>query len=261
MSPFITRIAAASCVLLALGSTTLAQPADLANEVRALRAELAELRSRVAELESALARPGRGDLSSLGGGSSPTPALPGKRFAYVDRVQTIEPKADPADAQRIAALEQELTQLEQTITQFGAQAAQSGARVPQVTSNEGVNERERETRQQQAQINAERRAEGAVVTRYEQQRARKAAELEKLRRRAVEPRQLIHGHHGDVLITLETEGDVLGNIQPSSAWRVVTWEGRLVSGDADSQHWLVDRIEPIEPPAAESAAPSEPASP
>lgn len=253
MSRRVRRVLASYLIALCVPLATFAQSneSDLAGEIRVLRAELAELRTRVTQLEAALAR--RPDeLESLGVGGAGAGASAG-RIAYVDRVQTVEPKPDPADTQRIATLEQEITQLEQTIAQVGAQAAQSTARVPQATTTEDTGQRELEVRQQQAQINAERRAHGTTLARYEQQRARKAAELQRLRRRATEPRQIIHGHRGDVLITLETEGDVLGNAQLTPAWRVITWEGRLISGDAESQHWVVERIEPANP----STAPAE----
>ena len=91
-----------------------------------------------------------------------------------------------------------------------------------------------------------RQEAGRLLADYEQQLRKKRGEMKKLEREMKEPKQIIHGHWGAKLITLETVRDVSGVLDRMDLGDTLTWKGRRVREDANSQHWVVNSVSRVD---------------
>lgn len=236
-----------------LAQTQTTEMAKLQEEVAELRKRVTHLEQRVAELQpNAAAMSGRAPLLD---GQGP------RLYAIVDRIESVESQPGEADTARIRQLETEIGQLEQTIAQISQDVAQAGSQSISVSTGTDVtqSQREREAREQSASIRSQRQSQGVLLARYRDQLARKQAQLRDLTEGQTGRRQVIHAHRGDLLLRLESKRDLMASqdIQPGPQWRIITWEGRLIEGDTESQRWEITRIDPLDPsalPAEELAA-------
>ena len=70
--------------------------------------------------------------------------------------------------------------------------------------------------------------------------------MKKLERQLNEPRQLILGNGSGKVITLRTTVDLSRTLDRIDTGSYLTWDGRRVREDEDSQEWVAIRIEPVD---------------
>jgi hypothetical protein len=222
------------------------QVAELREEVRELRVQVAELTLRLREVGGLAS--GAPESAGEVFASPDASADAAQPWAFVDSVQTLQSEPGEADAQRVTQLRNEISQLDATIASVGERLATAGTQHgATATAEQSVAERELRARQEAQQRQREQRAVRTVLARYRQQRDRRVAELNELEGDSG-LRQVIHGHRDDRLITLESTGDLFGDQTPPTDWRVVMWEGRLVTADDEHEHWRVETVRGLDAP-------------
>lgn len=87
-----------------------------------------------------------------------------------------------------------------------------------------------------------RRDEGALLGDYKRKSSKKWGEVKRLEKEIAEPKQLIIGHWENKVITLRTTRDVSNELNKLDRGGKLTWEGRRVREDSDSQEWVVSRV-------------------
>ena len=196
------------------------QEESLARVVAALRGQLDELLTRVERLEQATDSyyPGLSDTDT----SQVTAARPQRSMV----VAGIQPSDHTVDySVEIQQLRGEMQSLESTIN----------SQRRRVVSLEGSG------RGMASQLAAQRR----LLNRYQRELGRKRQELRRLERASGAPKQIVVGHDGGVIIFLHTEVDLSASLGDVSIGDAVTWRGRRVEMEQDSESWLVARIRKV----------------
>ena len=70
--------------------------------------------------------------------------------------------------------------------------------------------------------------------------------MKRLERQLKEPRQVILGHWNDKIITLRTTQDVSRALNRIDTGAYLSWQGRRVREDRDSQEWVVTSIRAVD---------------
>ncbi len=189
------------------------------DEVAQLRAQMAELTIRVERLE-------RATDSYYNSTETPTTGSsrsPGYRSMVVDGIQQSQERPDHSD--EIKQLGREIQAAERTID----------SQRRRIASLEGSRSSGRDVR---SQLNSQRR----LLSQYQRELTRKQQDLRRLEQAASAPTQIVVGHDGDTLIFLHTETDLSASLTDVSVGDAVTWRGRRVEMEPDSETWLVERV-------------------
>ena len=200
----------------------------------------------VAELSARLdALSDRVDAMEHGGGAPQPAAQPvlataaqppaaGGRTMIVDNMQESDHNDDnSAEIQQLTvetnSLQNTVNSQQDTLTQITGQPIQEYDTSGGSSTNRGDIDR---------QIAAQR----DLVDRYATQLGIKRERLERLQQADNQPKQIIHGHSGQMLITLLSQFNVSSQLNDISPGDLVTWTGRCVSADENSATWLIDTI-------------------
>ncbi|MHC4218265.1 MAG: hypothetical protein ACYSU7_07380 [Planctomycetota bacterium] len=197
---------------------------------------------RIEQLEARAGRASPSYLNELvGDRQAPPPGPPSgagrmpTRIMIVDGMEMVEP--DPAADQEIENLQREIDALERTVDQ-------KQQRVGSMTSggSSGYHRRYKNT-----SSSRRRTSEGQLLADYQTKLRNKKGELKRLERELNEPKQIIHGHWESTIISLETTRDQSRALDRMDQGGYLTWEGRRLSANANSQEWVVTRIEVVDP--------------
>ncbi len=90
------------------------------------------------------------------------------------------------------------------------------------------------------------RAHGELLADYQTQYRQKKGDLKRLERQLNEPRQLILGNWNGKVISLETTKDVSRVLNRIDTGGYLSWEGRRIREDIDSQEWVVTSIRAVD---------------
>ncbi len=89
-------------------------------------------------------------------------------------------------------------------------------------------------------------ADKEVTNRYSTQMAIQKQKLEKLQRADSMSRQIVMGHDGNTVFTLETKYDLSTALKNIAIGDEVTWTGARQSADDQSEVWVIDTIRKVE---------------
>ena len=89
------------------------------------------------------------------------------------------------------------------------------------------------------------RAQGELLADYQDQYRHKRGEMKRLERELNEPRQVIIGNWNNKIITLRTTQDVSRTLNRIDTGGYLSWEGRRIREDRDSQEWVVTSIKAV----------------
>ncbi len=167
-----------------------------------------------------------------------TSNAPGGRWMIIDNIQTSQ--FSPDYSGKIADLEQQAASLEDTLENERRRmrniAASDGYGVGR--GGRGGSDRNRRDRAQ--------RAQRQLISRYAGQLSRTNTQIKKLTRAMNELTQIIHGHEGDTIVTLQTQHDLSGSLNPISTGDYVTWTGRRIDMTAGHESWTVSTVRLLE---------------
>ena len=166
-----------------------------------------------------------------------TTHAPGGRCMIIDNIQTSQ--FSPDYSGKIADLEQQAASLEQTLDSERRRMRDIQTRYSTIGSRGGRgsdrNNRERELR-----------AQRSLMSRYTGQLSRTNTQIKKLSRAMNELTQIIHGHEGDTIITLQTQHDLSSSLNAISTGDYVTWTGRRIDMTGGHESWTVSTVRLLE---------------
>ncbi len=210
---------------------------------REVLSRVERLEARVESLEAIAARSSIAMAERIGepadGDSSPAgkagPAEPPRRIMQLDGVETADP--DPSAYPELERLRNEVESLERTVDQSERRASSSRG-----SSGGGS------YRSYGSAASRQARSEGEMFAKYKGQLREKQGELKRLERELAEPRQIIFGNWEGKIITLQTTRDLSRALDRIEAQDYLTWEGRRVSEDENSQEWVVSSVQRTDAP-------------
>lgn len=150
----------------------------------------------------------------------------------------------PADPDQIANLQQEADSLQSTSDYHQDQQAQVAGDMYNTSayySDDSYGYRHTNAGRERAEM-----AQNQMANRYATEASNKRMKIKELQDAANEPRQLIHGHDGDIVFTLRTMHDLSGSMSVVNIGDTVTWEGRRVSADDTSETWEITAIRKVD---------------
>lgn len=200
-----------------------------------LRQEVAQLGLRVSKLEHAGGSYQAGGQSDGSSGSYGS-AAPPPQTMIVGGVSQSNHSDD--NSQEIAQLQRDVSSLKSTVTQQQQSVDKdTGQAVKGQTTQSGwKHTSDRDDINQQIQSQRE------VVDMYSTQLAMKEQKLQQLQDADSQPKQIIHGHEGHTVITLESKFDLSRSLRDIQIGDLVTWTGTRVSVDSGSETWKIDTI-------------------
>ncbi len=151
----------------------------------------------------------------------------------LDGVDTVEP--DP-DAYK------ELVQLKKDVEHLERQVERQKRSVSSTSGSGGYSSRSYRSHR----TNRQGRAQGELLADYQNQYRQKKGDMKRLERQLNEPRQVILGNWNDKIITLRTTKDVSRTLNRIDTGQYLSWEGRRVREDRDSQEWVVTSIKAVD---------------
>jgi len=151
----------------------------------------------------------------------------------LDGVDTVEP--DP-DAYK------ELDQLTKDVQYMERQVERQKRSVSSTSGSSGYSSRSYRSNR----TNRQGRAQGELLADYQKQYNQKRGEMKRLERELKEPRQVILGNWNNKIITLRTTQDVSRTLNRIDSGAYLSWEGRRVYEDRDSQEWVVTSIKAVD---------------
>lgn len=229
-------------ILAALVGLMAVAQGDSDGGIAQLRAELANLGLRVAKLEHAAGQSPQ--VSATDQGSSA--AAPVRTMVLVSVSETHH----HPNAQEIAQLKRQCSALMDTVNAAADQKAADfgqpvytahvrggvrgwgGVAGAYTTSNVGA-------------IGRQVLADQHVENRYATLHAIKKQKLDALQHADAEPKQIILGHDGKTIITLETKHNLSSSLNDIAIGDLVTWSGTRQNADDDSETWLIRKIEKV----------------
>ena len=205
---------------------------------RELQETIRQHEARIERLEARAAResPTYLDEGTIG---QPPPAPPSEagrpptRIMILDAVDTVE--ADPAGYKELERLQRDVDALERTVEQMERRSSS-------MTGSSGGYSRGYKNTSSQRR----RAAQGELAADYMNKLRKKKGEMKRLERELNEPKQVLHGHWESQIITLETTRDQSRALDRIDRGAYLTWSGRRLSEDANSQEWIVTRIEAVD---------------
>ncbi|MCP3902932.1 MAG: hypothetical protein GY715_04785 [Planctomycetes bacterium] len=237
-----------ACVVLASVAVLLAatpQSDPLEDEIDKMRVEMANLQLRVSDLEHAAGvRPASG-VSASGGQSEPASAAPARTMVLVSINQSHHGEDH---AEEISRLKRECASLMNTVNAKAEDKANDLAQpVYAAHVRGGIRGWGRHVGGGYTSTNAgsivrQHNADSQIESRYATLHAIKKRKLEDLQNADARPRQIIMGHDGNTIISLETKTDLERSLEDVQIGDLVTWAGRRVSADDDSESWLIDSV-------------------
>jgi hypothetical protein len=235
---------AASMIAGVFAMMAFSQSDDLIRQVMDLRRQVADLGLRVAQLEHA------GGVTNMATDSTKvTPAAAARSMVLVS-INVL--KGDGGDEEEIAQLQRECAALMNTVNAAADETAADvgaptyvaharggvrgwGGRAGGGVMTSNVGSRGREVL-----------ADHAVTRRYANEHAIKQHQLEALQAAASEPRQLVMGHDGETIVTLETKHNLTAKLNEIAIGDVVTWTGTRLKADSTSEMWKIDTINKVQ---------------
>ncbi len=94
--------------------------------------------------------------------------------------------------------------------------------------------------------NRQGRAQGELLADYQREYKQKRGDMKRLERQLNEPRQLILGNWEGKVISLETTKDVSRVLNRIDTGGFLSWKGRRIREDIDSQEWVVTSIKAVD---------------
>ena len=85
-----------------------------------------------------------------------------------------------------------------------------------------------------------------IANRYATQLANKKRQLDRMQHAANKITQIIHGHDGETIITLETMSDMSSELALIEIGDIITWNGKRAEASETSEYWYAESIEKIE---------------
>ena len=158
----------------------------------------------------------------------PSRAQRPRRLMIFDAVETIEP--DPDAKEELKRLQKEADAFQRTVDQMERSVVASA-------SNRSYRGRRAGPSQ--------RRDKGELLGDYKRKLGQKRGEVRRLERSINEPKQLIIGHWEGKIITLHASKDLTPTLNKLDPGDQLSWEGRRVREDKDSQEWVITRIEAV----------------
>jgi predicted RNase H-like nuclease (RuvC/YqgF family) len=151
----------------------------------------------------------------------------------LDGVDTVQP--DP-DAYK------ELDQLTKDVEYMESQVERQKRSVSSTSGSSGYSSRSYRSNRTSRQG----RAQGELLADYQKQYNQKRGEMKRLERELKEPRQVILGNWNNKIITLRTTQDVSRTLNRIDSGAYLSWQGRRVYEDRDSQEWVVTSIKAVD---------------
>jgi hypothetical protein len=194
-----------------------------------IRKQLADVEMRVARLEHA-GGVVRAPQSGAPGAADTSPV----RSMVVGGIQSA--KSAPMDADAAADLQDDIDALQRTVNGHldqaeGAHGYYDGGSY----YGGGVSGRERRIVSQRE-----------MADRYATQLANKKQQLDNIKHAANRTTQVIHGHDGETIITLDTMSDMSSELATIKIGDVITWNGKRLEASAKSETWQAESIRKIE---------------
>jgi hypothetical protein len=160
-----------------------------------------------------------------------------KRIMILDATETVDP--DPEAYEELDrlnrdadALQRTVEQMEQRVTSLSGRGGHGSYRGHGYSKNLGASRK--------------RTAEAELLADYRHKLRKKKGEVKRLERELREPKQIIHGHWESMIITLETTRDMSRTLDRIEPGGYLTWDGRRLRHDAESQEWVVTRIQSVD---------------
>lgn len=213
--------------------------------IQRLEKTILELEARVERLEgrAALQSPGFLDGATApaappepgapGAPSAASAAGPPSRVMRLDSIETAVP--DPGADDELERLREEVEALERTV-------GQSDRKMASLTGSSGSGGGYRGRYSPDTSDSRQRRAESEIQADYKTKLRQKQGELKRLERDLTEPRQIINGSWDGKIIMLQTTRDASRALDKVDVGDVVTWDGRRMSQDDNSEEWVVTSV-------------------
>ncbi len=222
-------------VLAALGILLAFQSDDWVQQaIDQLRQDVASLGLRVGRLEHAAG-------SSAGAAGQQSASVPaGTPSMVVDGISQAQNTDDNSGEiqqlqQQVSSLQSTLTQQENQVSIASGREIETGTTGQDVSTNRGTVDR---------QIASQRQ----IADRYATQLSIKKQQLDRLQAAGSQPRQIVHGHDGTTIFTLQSKFDLASALQKINVGDQVTWTGSRQSASQGSETWLIDTITVIGAP-------------
>ncbi|MHC4786733.1 MAG: hypothetical protein ACYTE6_12300 [Planctomycetota bacterium] len=206
--------------------------------VSELQQALRDHEARIDRLEARAAResPTYLDEGAAGQPLAAPPSGAGRppaRVMILDSVETVE--ADPAGYEELERLQRDVDALQRTVDQMDrsvASMSSSGGGYSRGYKNTSSSRR--------------RSSQGKLLADYRTKLRKKEGDMKRLERELNEPKQILHGHWESKIISLETTRDQSRALDRIDTGNHLTWSGRRHSQDANSEEWIVTRIEAVD---------------
>lgn len=230
LSAAVLSIVAAGGVLAALGMQV---PGDssLTQLVAQLAARLDALSIRLDNLEQSHG-PAQPSGQGVVANAAPQPGV--IRTMVVDNIQPSDHNDD--NSEEIHQLQVEINSLQNTVNSQTDNLDHTVGQSVQTVENVGGEVSNR------SDIDRQIAGQREQVERYATQLSIKTNELNQLQQAANQPKQILHGHNGQMLIMLQSKFNISGQLSSIAPGDTVTWAGTMVKGDEQMQIWLVDIV-------------------
>jgi hypothetical protein len=235
LSAALLSIAAAGGILSAVGMQS--GETSLSALVASLTARLDALSVRVDNLERSGGGGGGGAPAAQGVVASPGPQAAPTRTMIVDNIQPSDHTDDNSD--EIHQLTIEVNALQNTVNSASDDLDRTVGTGVQTVENVGGEVSNR------SDIDRQTAGQREQVGRYATQLGIKKEQLDRLQAAANQPKQILHGHNGQLLIMLQSKFNISGQLEHIASGDTVTWTGTLLGGDEHMQTWLVDIVKGV----------------
>lgn len=237
MKPVCLAIVGAALLLAAPAAEMASgQGSSLDRAVRDLEDAILRMDGRLERLEAMAAmdspRFARDVMGSGSGAAVSSRSKRPKRIMQLDGVETLE--TDPEAYRELDRLRRDVAALERQV-----QSQQKAASSSMSTGGSYGSYRSN-------RVNRRARGQSNLLADYQRQLKQKRGEMKRMERELKEPRQLILGNGGGKVITLRTTVDLSRTLDRIDTGAYLTWDGRRVREDEDSQEWVAIRIEPVD---------------
>ncbi len=216
--------------------TAIGQGSSLDRAVRDLEDTILKMDARLERLEALASMRSPtlydpGDTVINDDGTAPRTSAP-RWVMQLDGVDTVEP--DP-DAYK------ELAQMQKDVEYLERQVERQKRSVSSSSGSSGYSSRSYRSNR----TNRQGRAQGELLADYQNQYRQKKGDMKRLERQLDEPRQVILGNWNDKIIILRTTKDVSRTLNRIDTGAYLSWEGRRVREDRNSQEWVVTSIRAV----------------